>query len=685
MKFTTIRAKMLAAIIPIINIGFILITAIATVSAKNLYLNECKSTMEESLNSVDSRVSNELNSIKSTGQTLAYSFTNTYKSLSLDQIETYLGNVVKSNPMISGSGIWFEPNVYDPSQKYVGPYMYRDGADITLTMDYSNADYDYFNQEYYKIAQETDKPVLTEPYYDQTSKTIMSTCTVPVKNESGEFIGCVTVDITLDMLQDYFDKIKVGDKGNAFLINSTGVYVCDKNHSNVSKAVNIAKSKNESLANLGKAMMTKKSGHMNYTEKGKTYTAYFLSMIDPNWHIAVQVPESELTDPINKLVLILITISVFALALSVVIIIRSVNNISKNVKNVQVFAGNLAKGDFTIKPIEVKEKNELGSMGSALNDMFRQNKDIIKSISDHARNLSSSSDELRNASEKLSADFDTIKKNMSYINDAMTNSGAASEQVNASSEEVNANVTVLSQDMEKSRDLASEISKRASDIEKRSIDSYESANKLSTQFEESMKQSMEKAEIVKNIDEMAQTIASIADQISLLSLNASIEAARAGEQGRGFAVVATEIGKLADDTTASVTKIQDTITEVQTAFGDLTKNAGDILDFIKNKVSPDYQDFVNVGKQYGNDAKTILDTSEKTYKMADSIHQVMNEVTNAIQDIAEGAQTTAESSNKIMGIVEEVSETVNIISDKSGEQDTISSDLANVVQSFRLE
>ena len=68
-----------------------------------------------------------------------------------------------------------------------------------------------------------------------------------------------------------------------------------------------------------------------------------------------------------------------------------------------------------------------------------------------------------------------------------------------------------------------------------------------------------------NISHVITTMAKVADQTNLLSLNAAIEAEKAGEYGRGFAVVATEIQRLADQTAVAAEDIEQTVREMQAA------------------------------------------------------------------------------------------------------------------------
>ncbi|SFR80269.1 methyl-accepting chemotaxis protein [Anaeromicropila populeti] len=685
MKFKKMRTKMLAFILPVIVVAFLVLTAISVSSSEKIINEKIRDYMDSELNAKLGEMERSLEVVSNTAITLSRVVGNTYENMELKTYEEMLSQIIDDNSLVLGSGIWFEPYAYDSEQEYVGPYVYKYEGEKIVTYDYSNETYDYFNQEYYLLAKGSKEAVITEPYYDATSNMIMSSCTMPIFNKEGVFLGCVTVDMALADIQEVVNNIRIAGNGKAMLVGSTGTYLAGVEDEMIQNAINITSDENTSLADAGKMVVESDKGITNYNQSGENYRVYFDTLPITGWKLMIQIPEKEMIRPVNQLMIQLIIVAIAAIIISVLIVLYQVTSISKGIKKVMSLAGLLAQGDFTVEPVEVKTRDEIGHLGESLNVMYGNNKQVIKNIAGHAAEMNTSSGRLYESATELIQQFKNIEGYMGQVNEAMMSASAATEEVNASVEEVNASVSVLTVETEKSKAMSDEIRQRAKDIGFTSQKSYECATQISTQFNENLTRSIENAEVVENIGEMAEVISGIAEQINLLALNASIEAARAGENGKGFAVVASEIGKLANATTEAVGKIQVTITDVKEAFGHLTEEAGGLLDFIQHTVTPDYNNLVSIAMQYSKDAETIEGNAVTIFDMAESIKQIMNEVSEAIQNIAESSQDTADNSANIMKSVNGVAKVIDDVSQMSEAQQNISDNLNEVVGKFKIE
>ncbi|MCW7473119.1 chemotaxis protein [Leptospira levettii] len=137
----------------------------------------------------------------------------------------------------------------------------------------------------------------------------------------------------------------------------------------------------------------------------------------------------------------------------------------------------------------------------------------------------------------------------------------------------------------------------------------------------------------KEVSEVNDIMAEIADRTNLLALNASIEAARAGEHGRGFAVVAQEVAKLAENSNENATKIKKIITTSNRYIQEGTELASTALnqtetlqskydllsDVMKTATSK-----INSQKDINNEVLEALDLIESISKVLDQESKVLD-------------------------------------------------------------
>ncbi|MBQ8030927.1 MAG: hypothetical protein IJ260_05285, partial [Butyrivibrio sp.] len=377
-KKTSLLSKMLLGIIPAVALALILVTAVSVSRSSNAIEDLTAQKAEESILANVSDINATLMTLRSTATTLANTVGGTYSSTDLDVYQAIFKKTVLSSDVISGSGIWFKQGVYE-HRTYAGPYWYRDGDTITYTDEYSNADYDYFNQEYYTIAASLPEGAsnITNPYYDPSSGKVMATCSAPIYDVAGYYSGCITVDIYLDAIQNMVSGISLGKNSNPILLDSAGVYLYDVDSEKIANGLNISSDPNASLAAASSDIMANDSGVTSFVQDGDKYLLFYGTVPDVNWKLAVTLQEKEMNASVIEIRSFLIIICVVALVICVVIITLLALSIVRNVNSVKAFAGNLAKGDFTIDRIKSKSTDELGQMSLSLNNMFESNKSVI--------------------------------------------------------------------------------------------------------------------------------------------------------------------------------------------------------------------------------------------------------------------------------------------------------------------
>ena len=369
------------------------------------------------------------------------------------------------------------------------------------------------------------------------------------------------------------------------------------------------------------------------------------------------------TASMGNILAIVVNIVVFLLALYIVLrrVISPITYAKKEISEI-IASLDAGKGDLT-KRITIRSDDEIADLGKGINTFMDKLQDILRMIIENTRQMEdvvSGVQESVYNSNNSASDLSAVTEELAAT---MTEVGTSAGTININTEDIRAEVNEIAIKSNSISEYSKEMKAHADSMEQAAKTNMEETGSKVNDILVILNEAIEDSKSVDQVNSLTNDILSISSQTNLLALNASIEAARAGEAGRGFAVVADEIRQLADSSRETANRIQEINSIVTMAVHNLASNANNLVEYMKESILPEFDNFVQSGAQYRKNATYIENVMSEFTAKTDDLRNAMdkiaysiNAITGAIDEGARGVNGAAESTQILVGDMETISD-----------------------------
>jgi methyl-accepting chemotaxis protein len=502
-------------------------------------------------------------------------------------------------------------------------------------------------------------PTVTEPYTRDGEMIVSHVSPIIIQ---GKFMGVAGVDRSLNVLTQIALAIKARSRADVFILSSQGVFIA----ATTDAAGGEGALKDRPIAETPFAQIASRWQMVGGDAAVRVFDAedpvlgaeciYANARVSVGgWTIVARRPKDDVMRAANTAVMRKITIGTAAIVLVGGLLFLVTRGISKRVRIAAAAADRIARGDLTEQVSDSTNTDETGALMRSMRTMDANLNSLVGNVKQAGIRLNSTATEIAATSKQQESATGTF--------------GAASNQIAAAVKEISATSQDLVRTMESVNRMAEETAHLAGtgraglqgmesvmadlDAGTRSI-----ADKLGEINDRSQK-----------ITAVITTIAKVADQTNILSINAAIEAEKAGEFGAGFLVIAREIRRLADQTASATLDIEQMVQQMQSAVSSGVME----MDRFSDQVRRGVRDVATAGTQ-------LTEIINRVNSSTDSFKQV-NE---SMQSQSEGAHQISDAMTSLVGTAKQTSQSAQEFGRAAADLQSAIATLREAVSQFKL-
>lgn len=650
----TIRGKLASTVIIIVIAIIVIITAgIVSIAGNNLLRaqkEELQLQADKYAHEVDTWISTEkewvtgaANSIQSTGDVSdksAQSVVDAYYEGREELLNMYFGRE-SDGAFLQGNKEATTPEGYDPRER-----------------------------GWYKAAVAAGETIVTDPYWDVLTNQMCGTIACPVY-VGEDCAGVLAIDMTLSTVTDLTNSINYDEGVYGFLVDSSNNYVAHKNEAYLpteDSATSVV-----AVSPYLSSIVEKPGSDIVRATDYDSLDTYFANSLVPtcNWQVGITIPSSNLFKSVWSMIIVAIIVAVIAVVLVSIIMTSIIKKMLAPVQTLKQFAsGDFSENVAVETGIPSEYKDETEQIMKATISVKNQIREIILTTQNESDGIKSISAEAYEKMDSLNENVADISMATTEVLEQAKKASGLTGEISVAGEELGRVIDALAGKATDAAVQSNESLERARELHDSSVESNNKANEIYSSTKGQLEQAIESSHAVDEITSLTEEILAISSQTNLLALNASIEAARAGEAGKGFAVVADEIRALADNTKLAVDKIQKVTQTIVDSVNNLAINSKTLLDFMNDKVVADYENMINIAKQYEEDSVFYNDISsdlgasseEMSANMTmiitnlSQIDEMVAAITSRMIDIESAAASSGTNSDTVLGQIKELTQ-----------------------------